>query len=299
MTMEMTKAQARPVARIVPAIRTIEGGGFVVRRPFPTSKLADIDPFLMLDHLGPVHYGPGKAIGAPDHPHRGFETVSYILEGQSEHRDSFGNHGLLNGGDVQWMTAGSGLVHSEMPSAEFIRTGGTVHGFQIWVNLPARAKMTAPRYQDIRSEELPVGLSADGKVRVKVIAGEALGQSAVIATHTPIMFLDYTVQPGGRVEQPVPSDYNVFAYIIEGSGQFGDAGQTVKDSNVVQFGTGGEVVTFGVPDDATAPMRLLLLGGVPLNEPVARYGPFVMNTEAEIIQAIDDYQHGRMGVIKK
>ena len=207
----------RPVVEIVDSVRTLEGGGFPVRRPFPTKELMQVDPFLLLDHLGPVTWGPGEGIGAPDHPHRGFETVTYLLSGGFQHKDSAGHAGKLTPGDVQWMTAGSGVVHSELPSDEFMRDGGVMHGFQIWVNLPARDKMMKPRYQEIPKTGVPEALSADGKVKVRVIAGAALGKSAVIETRTPIYFLHFTIQPGGEVMQEVPAGYNAMVYLISGS----------------------------------------------------------------------------------
>jgi len=284
----------RPVVEVVTSERTLEGGGFPVRRPFPTARLLQVDPFLLLDHLGPVKWGPGQGIGAPDHPHRGFETVTYLLSGEMQHRDSAGHSGRLGPGDVQWMTAGAGVVHSELPSDAFMQNGGTMHGFQIWVNLPARDKMVRPRYQDIPAARIPEAVSADGKVKVRVIAGEALGQSAVIETHTPIIYLHFTLQPGGEVVQPVPDSHNALVYVIRGELRAGDEGRRVREGQMARFG-GGDAVRLAV--EASEPVDLLLLAGVPLNEPVERYGPFVKNTREQIIQAIADYREGRMGKI--
>jgi len=286
----------RPVVEVVTSERTLEGGGFPVRRPFPTARLLQVDPFLLLDHLGPVQWGPGQGIGAPDHPHRGFETVTYLLSGEMQHKDSAGHSGRLGPGDVQWMTAGAGVVHSELPSDAFMQNGGTMHGFQIWVNLPARDKMIRPRYQDIPAARIPETASTDGRVRVRVVAGEALGQSAVIETHTPIIYLHFTLQPGGEIVQPVPENHNALAYVIHGELRAGDEGRRVREGQMARFG-GGDAVRLGVDENASAPADLLLLAGVPLNEPVERYGPFVMNTRDEIIQAIRDYQGGKMGSI--
>ncbi len=284
----------RPVVEVITSEKTLEGGGFPVRRPFPTARLLQVDPFLLLDHLGPVQWGPGQGIGAPDHPHRGFETVTYLLSGEMQHKDSAGHNGRLGPGDVQWMTAGAGVVHSELPSDAFMQNGGTMHGFQIWVNLPARDKMARPRYQDIPAARIPEAASADGKVKVRVVAGEALGRSAVIDTHTPIIYLHFTIQPGGEIVQPVPDGHNVLAYVIHGELRAGDEGRRVREGQMARFG-GGDAVRLAV--DAGAPADLLLLAGVPLNEPVERYGPFVMNTREQIIQAIADYREGRMGKI--
>src|SRR5437868_2876990 len=209
---EEIRTKGRAVAGIVNSIETLEGAGFLVRRPFPKASMSEFDPFLLLDEMGPMTLAPGQAKGAPDHPHRGFETVTYILSGEMEHKDSQGHSGKLSAGDVQWMTAGAGVIHSEMPSAEFQRTGGRLHGFQLWVNLPKRDKMMSPRYQEIPAAQIPKATSADGLVTVNVIAGEALGQKAMIETQTPIVYLHYQLKPDGVVNQLVPSEFNVFAY---------------------------------------------------------------------------------------
>jgi len=289
--------RARSVVKVVQGIRTLEGGGFVVRRPFPTQALMDVDPFLLIDEMGPMEVAPGEAKGAPDHPHRGFETVTYMLAGESEHKDSRGHAGKLGPGDVQWMTAGDGVVHAEMPSDRLQREGGRMHGFQIWVNLPKRDKRMKPRYQEIPAAKIPAAKSADGKVAVRVIAGESLGAKAVIDTRTPIFYHHYTVAPGGRHAQPVPRDYSAMAWVFEGEGRFGTEAKKAASGQLVMFAPDGDEVVFAVPDSSAAPMQLLLLGGVPLREPVARYGPFVMNTEAELVEAFEDYRAGRMGRI--
>jgi redox-sensitive bicupin YhaK (pirin superfamily) len=297
MTTATSKAgNVRPVVEVITSERTLEGGGFPVRRPFPTAQLMQVDPFLLLDHLGPVTWGPGEGIGAPDHPHRGFETVTYLLSGEMQHKDSAGHSGSLRPGDVQWMTAGAGVVHSELPSDAFMKNGGTLHGFQVWVNLPARDKMMPPRYQDIPASRIPEATSADGKVKVRVIAGESLGRSAVIETRTPILYLHFTLQPGAGITQPVPEGYNTLAYIIRGELRAGEERRLVREGQMARFG-GGDAVRFVVDVQATEPAELLLLGGQPLNEPVERYGPFVMNTRQEIVQAIRDYNEGRLGKI--
>ena len=289
--------EGRTVAGIVNSIETLEGGGFRVRRPFPKASFSDFDPFLLLDEMGPMEVAPGEAKGAPDHPHRGFETVTYLLSGEMEHKDSSGHTGQLRSGDVQWMTAGSGVVHAEMPSAEFMRTGGLMHGFQLWVNLPRQDKMIKPRYQEIPSAKIPKATSADGLVSVSVIAGEAMGAKAVIETRTPIIYLHYRLEPGGVATQRVPKNYNAFAYVVEGAGLFGAEGERGTDGQMVMFAPDGNEVRIENPADAKAALEVLLIAGLPLNEPIARYGPFVMNTEAEIHQAFEDYRRGRMGAI--
>ncbi len=288
----------RPVSRVLQAQTQQEGGGFVVRRPFPVPGLVQIDPFLLLDEMGPVEYRPGEAVGAPDHPHRGFETVTYLLEGDWEHEDSAGNRGHIGPGDVQWMTAGAGVVHSELPSERIRAKGGRVHGFQIWVNLPRRDKMMAPRYQEIPSSRLPERTSDDGLARVRLLAGEALGGKAVIETRTPVLLHDWTLSPGAQVEVPVPADFQVFGYVFGGAVRAGPERREIRDGQAALFGA-GDAIRLGVPAEAKEPARLLLLGGVPLGEPVARYGPFVMNSPEEIHQAIVDFQAGRLGAIDR
>ena len=289
--------RSRTVASVVNGVETLEGEGFLVRRPFPGRDLSFFDPFLLLDEMGPMDLAPGQAKGAPDHPHRGFETVTYMLAGRMEHKDSRGHAGRLTPGDVQWMTAGAGVVHSEMPEREFAREGGRLHGFQLWVNLPRRDKMMRPRYQEIPAASIPVAQSDDGLVTVRVIAGEALGVSARIETRTPIMYLHFTLRPGATHVQRVPADYNAFAYVVEGRGRFGAEGTPAGDGQMVLFARDGEEATISNPSDASGPLEFLLIAGVPLNEPVARYGPFVMNTPEEIHEAIEDFRSGRMGAI--
>lgn len=285
----------RTIKQVINARTQTEGGGFVVRRPLPApGGVRMVDPVLMIDEMGPVDYRPGEAVGAPDHPHRGFETVTYMLAGEFEHRDSAGHAGKIRPGDVQWMTAGSGVVHSEMPSAHIMEAGGRVHGFQIWVNLPARLKMTEPRYQEVAGSNIPEAGSADGRARVRVIAGAALGVSARIDTHTPIVYQHWTLQPGADIQQPLPGDHNGLLYVF--SGELVSNGTSLADGQMGVLGA-GDSVAMSVPESVESTAQVLLLGGVPLAEPVVQQGPFVMNTREEIDQAIQDYQQGRMGAI--
>ncbi|MEM9194908.1 MAG: pirin family protein [Myxococcota bacterium] len=280
----------RRVTQIITAHRQREGGGFIVRRPFPSKGIETLDPLLLLDELGPIDYAPGKAVGAPDHPHRGFETVTYILEGEGAHADSAGNAGTIGPGDVQWMTAGAGVVHREMPSKRIQREGGRVHGFQLWVNLPKKDKRIAPRYQEIPAASIPEVTSDDGLATVRVIAGEGLGREAVTSTHTPILYHHWQLRAGARVELPIPSDHSLAAYIFEGSTTVAD--ESITEGQLAVLGTGTSVALQAEEDS-----QLLLLGGQPLREPIAWMGPFVMNTEAELREAVEDYQAGRMGSI--
>ncbi|HYZ86770.1 MAG TPA: pirin family protein [Bryobacteraceae bacterium] len=286
--------ESRSVLRVLPSLKTVEGGGFVVHRAFPSSSLSMVDPFLLLDEFGPVNFGPGEAPGLPDHPHRGFETVTVLLAGEMEHRDSFGNHGSLRAGDVQWMTTGSGLVHQEMPSDDFRREGGKLHGFQLWVNLPKDHKMVRPAYQDLRSDAIPT-FDQDG-VRIRVIAGEAGGVRAQTRTVRPVSMLHVTLAPGATWTQPVPPSQNALAYTISGEGRFGGSDSAVPASRLLLFENDGHAIS--TSNSGAAPFEFLLLTGEPLNEPVARYGPFVMNTEAEIRQAFEDFRSGKMGHIE-
>jgi redox-sensitive bicupin YhaK (pirin superfamily) len=281
--------KVRKVREVLDSHRQLEGGGFVVRRPFPGERIDHVDPFLLIDEMGPVDYARGEAVGAPDHPHRGFETVTYVLEGEMEHEDSAGHRGRLGPGDVQWMTAGAGIVHSEMPSRRIREEGGRVHGFQVWVNLPRRDKMMRPRYQEVSGAKLPVA-SAPG-ASVRVVAGEALGVKAAIDTRTPIVFQDWTLEPGAEVTVPFERGLRMMAYVFEGEARVGDT--VVRDGQLAILGE-GEAVRLGGGRG-----RVLLLGGVPLNESVARYGPFVMNTRSELLEAFEDFQSGKMGEITR
>ena len=275
----------RSIKALVPTHTVLEGGGFKVRRPVAMGSL--MSPFLLLDEMGPVNYGPREAIGAPSHPHRGFETVTYMLEGAMQHADSAGNTGDLNPGDVQWMTAGRGIIHSELPHPDFYESGGKMHGFQIWVNLPAKDKMMSPRYQDIPSEDLPTVESTDGKVWAKIIAGEAMGAKAVIDTVIPIQFIHFRMKQDADLVHNVGNDLNAMMYMFGGRAKI--AGETVEDGQLVLLDGGSEV---DISTESGA--EFLLLAGPEINEPIARYGPFVMNTRQEIHQAIIDYQNGTL-----
>ncbi len=284
-------AQAR-IGRVFEAIPMIEGEGMHVRRTIGGPQLSFLDPFLLLDHLGPWDSAPGEAKGAPDHPHRGFETVTYLLEGKWEHKDSQGNKGFLYPGDVQWMTAGDGVVHSEMPAPEIIEKGGRVHGLQLWVNLPKKDKRMPPRYQDIRADRIPEVTLDGGAGRVRVIAGRFQDQEAVADTRTPITYLHAELSPGGKVELPVPGEHNGFVYAIRGSCVA--AGKEIKEAHMGLLDGNEGALQVQAGEEG---LSLLLVTGKPLQEPVARWGPFVMNTQSEIQEAVHDFQSGRMGEI--
>lgn len=278
--------------RIVPAPQLVEGGGFVVRRPFPVQGLSYVDPFLLIDEMGPVEYPPGKAIGAPDHPHRGFETVTYLLAGGMEHEDSRGHRGELRPGDVQWMTAGAGVIHSEMPSHELLERGGRMHGFQIWINLPRAIKMAKPRYQEYSSAELPL-VEEEGRV-VRIIAGGYEGRRSPIETTVPTTMLHVKLSKNSEANFDMAAGSNAIVHAISGTALI--EGRGLKQHNAAIFEPTPQTLHLRAQSDG---FEALVLAGVPLREPVARYGPFVMSTVDELQQAFDDYQGGRFGEIAR
>ena len=281
----------RRVVRTLPAQRVVEGDGFVVRRPFPGPGVELVDPFLLLDQMGPVDHGPGEAIGTPVHPHRGFETVTYLLDGELQHRDSLGNAGILGPGDTQWMTAGRGVLHEEGPTPRFLAEGGGLHGVQLWVNLPAAQKMVPPAYQDLTAEAVAVTGPTDG-VTIRVVAGTAFGLLGPGSTRTPITYSHLTLEPGAAVAGPFDVDHTVLVYPLVGPVEVAE--RLLDESELGVLGPGG-TVELSVPATADGPSEVLVLSGRPIGEPVARYGPFVMNTRAELIQAIEDVQSGSFG----
>jgi redox-sensitive bicupin YhaK (pirin superfamily) len=287
----------RDVVKVVTAHTQLEGEGFQVRRPFPSAGLALADPFLLLDHMGAVEYAPGEAKGAPWHPHRGFETVTYMIDGAFEHTDSTGGGGVITDGSTQWMTAGSGVMHSELPTQELVTRGGLFHGVQLWVNLPAARKWVQPRYQDIGARDATLLSSPDGGALVRLIAGSLAGHDGPGSTHTPITYLHATLSPGARLDLPWPADFNALVYVLSGRGTVGASGRPLEDGRLAVLGA-GEAVTLTAatsqPQASAAGWEVLVLGGLPLREPVARYGPFVMTTREEIIEAVEDFQRGTL-----
>jgi redox-sensitive bicupin YhaK (pirin superfamily) len=288
-------SRPRPVTKVVTSHATIEGGGFPIRRVFPGElPIADSDPFLLLDHAGPTLNAPGEAKGAPWHPHRGFETVTYVLDGEVAHRDTTGGGGVIGEGETQWMTAGSGIQHEELPTERLYRNGGLVHAVQLWVNLPPGLKMTTPRYQSITRDAVRLLTSPDGGALVRLVAGEIAGFEGPGATHTPITYAHTTLAPGAQLTVPWSPDFSAFAYALGGRGSVGAETRPLAEGQLAAFGPGDHLV---VTADAASSLDVLLLGGLPIRAPIAHYGPFVMNTRAEILQAIEDYQAGRLGVI--
>ena len=291
---------SRPVVDVVDAPSFLEGEGFKVRRATAGINLSLADPFLMLDHMGAVEYAPGEAKGAPDHPHRGFETVTYMMDGKIRHRDSYGGGGIITDGATQWMTAGSGVVHSEMPTEDLLQGGGLFHGVQLWVNLPAAQKWTPPAYQDLESAQVGLVASEDAGAVVRLIAGDLGGMSGPGVTRTPITYAHATLAPGARLRTRWRPEFNALAYVLSGRGTVGAERRPIHEGQLAVFGDGAAVE---LGSDATqeqkdrAGLEVLLLGGLPIREQVSWYGPFVMNTKEEIIEAIEDYQAGRMGSI--
>jgi quercetin 2,3-dioxygenase len=278
--------------RVVPTQQTTEGGGFRIRRPFPVGGLSHFDPILLIDEMGPVDYAPGEAVGAPDHPHRGFETVTYLIDGAMEHEDSHGHRGALRPGDVQWMTAGAGIIHSEMPTRDMTDAGGRMHGFQIWVNLPQALKLTQPRYQEYTGAQLPF-ITGDGRW-IRVIAGEVEGRRSPIETTVPTTMLHVKLDPHATTVVPVPAGANAIVYTIDGAGSV--EGQRLSDHRVALIENAPAQLHLATDE---AGFEGLVIAAMPLGEPVARYGPFVMNTRAELEAAFADYQAGRFGEIAR
>jgi redox-sensitive bicupin YhaK (pirin superfamily) len=289
----------RPVRSITTGPRGYEGEGFPVVRAFAGVTAADLDPFVHMDQMGEVEYSPGEPKGTDWHPHRGFETVTYMIDGRFAHQDSHGGGGLIADGATQWMTAGSGILHIETPPAELVESGGVFHGIQLWVNLPRKDKFAQPRYQSIEGPAVRLLSSADGGALVRVIAGDIDGWAGPGMTHTPITLAHTTIEPGAQLNLPWPRDYNALVYVLSGRGTVGPIGHPIAQGQLAVLGP-GDRITVGADtgQDANRPaMEVLLLGGKPIREPVFQYGPFVMNSKSEIIQAMDDFNAGRFGAI--
>lgn len=292
-------ASQRAVQRITTAPRGFEGEGFPVRRAFAGVDLTDLDPFIHLDQMGEVEYAPGEPKGTPWHPHRGFETVTYMIDGTFEHSDSNGGGGVITNGDTQWMTAGSGILHIEKPPEALVMRGGLFHGFQLWVNLPASQKWADPRYQDIRAKEVALVSSGDGGALVRVIAGDVAGFAGPGSTYSPMTLVHASLSPGARLSLPWRPDYNALVYVMAGQGTVGPDGHPIGDGQLAVLGAGDALtVTAATHQESRSPdLDVLILGGRPIRESVAWMGPFVMNTREEVMQAMADYQAGRLGTI--
>jgi redox-sensitive bicupin YhaK (pirin superfamily) len=284
----------RPVRSVTTAPRGFEGEGFPVRRAFAGVDLTDLDPFVHMDQMGEVDYAPGEPRGTDWHPHRGFETVTYMIDGTFQHQDSHGGGGVITNGATQWMTAGGGILHIETPPEALVISGGLFHGVQLWVNLPAKDKMVAPAYQNLEADLVTLLSSSDGGALIRLIAGQVAGFRGPGATHTPITVAHATLAPGARQDLPWRPDFNALAYVLAGAGSAGSMERPIESGQLVVFGPGDKLVLTASP---TSSLDVLILGGQPIRETVAAYGPFVMNSRAELVQAMEDFQAGRLGTV--
>jgi redox-sensitive bicupin YhaK (pirin superfamily) len=295
-----SQAAPRPVKSVTTAPSGYEGEGFPVRRAFAGVDLADLDPFVHMDQMGEVEYAPGEPKGTSWHPHRGFETVTYIIDGTFEHADSHGGGGVITNGDTQWMTAGGGILHIEKPPEALVASGGLFHGIQLWVNLPRTRKLVAPRYQDLRAGQVALLTSPDAGALIRVIAGEVAGHAGPGSTYTPMTMVHATVSPGATLTLPWREDFNALGYVLSGRGTVGPEQIAVRTGQLAVFGPGGAITVSADRDQDVrhaAGLDVLLLGGAPIREPIAWGGPFVMNTKAEVLQAFEDFQRGKLGTI--
>jgi len=292
-------ARARRVKSITTAPQGFEGEGFPVRRAFAGVDIAELDPFIHLDQMGEVEYAPGEPKGTPWHPHRGFETVTYIIDGIFDHRDNNGGGGTITDGDTQWMTAGAGILHIETPPEHLVMSGGLFHGFQLWVNLPAAKKWSPPAYQDVRAKDVALVSTADGGALIRIIAGEIDGHQGPGTTQTPITLVHATVTPGAELRLPWRRDYNALVYTLAGHGFVGEESRPVQMGQLTVFDEGDTIVVraANVQESRSPELELFILGGQPIKEPVAWMGPFVMNTKREVLQAFEDFQKGLLGSI--
>ena len=288
----------RPVISVTNAPSGFEGEGFPVKRAFAGIDLAHLDPFIMMDEMGEVDYAPGEPKGTPWHPHRGFETVTYIMDGAFVHQDSHGGGGSISNGDTQWMTAGSGLLHIETPPEALVMSGGLFHGLQLWVNLPRAQKFVAPRYQDLRADATTLLASHDGASMVRLIAGDIAGYEGPGSTYSPMVMMHATIAPGASLELPWRTDFNSLVYVMSGVGEVGPTHTSIRAGQAAVLGR-GDAITVSASERADGKgqrgMEIILLGGKPIREPIAWAGPFVMNTRAEVIAAFEDYQRGAFG----
>lgn len=289
----------RRVISVTTAPQGFEGEGFPVRRAFAGVPSHLLDPFIHMDQMGEVEYAPGEPRGTDWHPHRGFETVTYILDGRFQHQDSHGGGGLIENGATQWMTAGSGVLHIETPPRDLVDSGGLFHGIQLWVNLPKSDKFLAPRYQNLTGDRVQLVTSDDAQSLVRIIAGEIGAHTGPGSTHTPILMAHATVPAGARLSVPWRKDFNALAYVLSGRGTVGTEQRPISEGQLVVLADGDRVTfTADASQDSKAPsLELVLLGGQPIREPVFQYGPFVMNSKAELVQAFEDFQSGRFGQV--
>ena len=291
--------QARRVSSVTTAPSGFDGDGFPVRRAFAGANLREIDPFIMMDQMGEVDYAPGEPKGTPWHPHRGFETVTYIIDGIFDHRDNHGGGGTISDGDTQWMTAGAGILHIETPPEHLVMSGGLFHGFQLWVNLPASKKWSTPAYQDVRAKDVSLLASSDGGALMRVIAGEIDGHHGPGITQTPITVVHATITAGAELRLPWQKNYNALVYAMSGAGSVGEDRQPLHSGQLAVMSDGDFLVIRAdqLQESRLSGLDVIILGGEPIKEPIAWMGPFVMNTKPEVLQAFEDFQKGVMGTI--
>jgi redox-sensitive bicupin YhaK (pirin superfamily) len=298
-TPDTATTRPRPVVSVTTAPSGHEGLGFPVRRAFAGVDAHRLDPFVHMDQMGEIEYAPGEPKGTSWHPHRGFETVTYMIDGTFQHQDSIGGGGLITDGATQWMTAGAGILHIETPPPELVASGGVFHGIQLWVNLPAAQKWVPPRYQDIRADRVTLLRSADGGTLVRLIAGKVTGHAGPGSTHTPIAVAHATLSTGAELVLPWAPAFNALVYALAGRGTVGADHRPFRTGQLAVFGPGDSIMVAadGAPDERVSSLDVLILGGRPIREPVAWYGPFVMNTPSEVAQALEDFEAGRMGTV--
>jgi Pirin-related protein len=293
------QTEQRRVRSVTTAPSGFEGEGFPVRRAFAGVDLGELDPFVHMDQMGEVEYAPGEPKGTPWHPHRGFETVTYMMDGIFEHQDSNGGGGVITNGDTQWMTAGAGILHIEKPPEHLVASGGLFHGLQLWVNLPKAEKWAPPRYQDLRGSEVRLLASPDAGALIRIIAGDLAGERGPGDTYTPMTMIHATLSVGASVDVPWNPDFNALAYVLAGAGTVGAERIAVATGQLVVFGPGDaiRIEAADIQESRAPALEILILGGRPIREPVAAMGPFVMNTRDELVQAFEDFQAGRLGQI--
>jgi redox-sensitive bicupin YhaK (pirin superfamily) len=292
-------SKVRKVKMITSAPQAYEGEGFPVRRAFAGIPTADLDPFIHMDQMGEVEYLPGEPKGTPWHPHRGFETFTYLMDGRFLHQDSHGGGGIIKEGGTQYMTAGDGILHIETPPEDLVLSGGIFHGVQLWINLPKAKKRIEPAYQDLQGLDSALVTSSDGGALVRVLAGNIDGHSGPGISHTPITITHVSLAPGARVDIPWRADFNALAYVLNGAGNIGPANQPIQTGQMAVLVDGDHITIQAdqIQEARLDALDIFLIGGIPLREQVFQYGPFVMSTREEVMQAMEDYQKGRFGHI--
>ena len=282
---------SRKVIDIKDCMKTFEGDGIPVTRAFPVPGMRELDPFLLFDHFGPIHYEPGGATGVPAHPHCGFEAITYLLGGEVEHKDSWGGQAAIETGDIQWMTTGSGLIHSELVTEKFKKSGGIMQGLQIWVNLPQKNKKVQPWYQHIKQKNIPK-VKENNDIEIKVLVGEVKGVKSDVQTYSPVSIFDVKFSAPEKIDLDIPFEQTAIVYVIEGELQFSSDNKKASKGQMVYYDQSSNNINL---TSISQKGSYLVLAGKPLNEPVSRYGPFITNTEGEMKQVMLDYQNGKMG----